>query len=99
MDVTKIEIQGLKAKQLLDRLDNMQTQLSEIQTKVSEHPNEILLSRQQVAKMLGISLMTLYTWTKKGILPAYRIGNKIKYKKSEVFESMELVNPKTPSND
>jgi len=82
MDVTKIEIQGLKAKQLLDRLDNMQTQLSEIQTKVSEHPNEILLSRQQVAKMLGISLMTLYTWTKKGILPAYRIGNKIKYKKS-----------------
>jgi len=99
MEVTKTEIQGLKADQLLTRLDNLQSQLIEINKKVSEHPNVTLLSRQQTAKILGISLMTLYTWTKKGIIPAYRIGNKIKYKKSEVFESMELVNPKTPSND
>lgn len=33
-----------------------------------------------------------YVLTKKDIIPAYRIGNKIRYKKREVFESLQKRN-------
>ncbi len=96
MKIVKVEIHGIEANVLMDKLDSIQVQLKALQKNKVEPIK--LLSRHEVAKMLGISLMTLYTWTKKGIIPAYRIGNKIKYKKSEVLESMELVNPKTSIN-
>ena len=36
-----------------------------------------LLTREETAKLLSVSLVTLWDWTKKDIIPAYRIGNKI----------------------
>ncbi|WP_268847829.1 helix-turn-helix domain-containing protein [Flavobacterium aestivum] len=47
-----------------------------------------LLTREETAKMLSVSLVTLWDWTRKDIIPAYRIGNKIRYKKSEVLKSL-----------
>ncbi|OOV29130.1 hypothetical protein BXU11_04185 [Flavobacterium sp. LM5] len=51
-----------------------------------------LLTREQTAKMLSVSLVTLWDWTRKDIIPAYRIGNKIRYKKSEVLKSLNQKN-------
>ena len=53
---------------------------------------EQLLTREETAKLLSISLVTLWDWTKKDIIPAYRIGNKIRYKKSEVLKSLHQKN-------
>ncbi|MGG5577146.1 helix-turn-helix domain-containing protein [Myroides sp. C15-4] len=49
--------------------------------------NNTLLTRQDVAQLLRISLPTLNTYTKDGKLKAYRIGGRVLYKKAEV-ESM-----------
>lgn len=46
-----------------------------------------LLTRQDVSHLLRISLPTLNTYTKDGILKGYRIGRRVLYKKAEV-ESM-----------
>ena len=43
-------------------------------------------------EILQISYPTLNTWTKKGILKAYRIGGTKRYKKSEVDRAMIEVN-------
>ncbi|MBM6498989.1 helix-turn-helix domain-containing protein [Flavobacterium macrobrachii] len=51
-----------------------------------------LLSRQETSKMLSISLVTLWDWTNKDIIPAYRIGNKVFYKKNEVLEALQKRN-------
>ena len=51
-----------------------------------------LLTREETAKLLSVSLVTLWDWTKKDIIPAYRIGNKVRYKKSEVFKSLNQKN-------
>lgn len=51
-----------------------------------------LLTREETAKLLSVSLVTLWDWTKKDIIPAYRIGNKIRYKKSEVLKSLHQKN-------
>lgn len=52
---------------------------------------EQLLSRKEVAEMLGISLVTLHNHNKKGILkPSYKIGRKPLYKMSDVLQQIEL---------
>jgi hypothetical protein len=55
-------------------------------TKVA--PEEPLLSRQQIAAELGISLVTLTDWMKKG-LPYLRLNGRVYFKRSEVIASMK----------
>ena len=59
----------------------------------SQSPNEQLeyITRKEAALILGISLPTLGKFTKEGIVPAYRISSRIRYKKSEVHESMNKI--------
>jgi excisionase family DNA binding protein len=51
-----------------------------------------LLSRQETADLLSVSLVTLWDWTKKDLIPAFKIGNKVRYKKSEVLEALQKMN-------
>ncbi|HET6256223.1 MAG TPA: helix-turn-helix domain-containing protein [Puia sp.] len=52
------------------------------------YPEEALLSRQQIAAELGISLVTLTDWMKKG-LPYLRLNGRVYFKRSEVLASMK----------
>jgi excisionase family DNA binding protein len=52
-----------------------------------------LLTRKQAAETLGISLPTLYDWSKKGILKPYRISSRIRYKKKEVLSALKQIKP------
>lgn len=60
--------------------------------KLQKNDCDILLNRQETAKLLSVSLVTLWDWTKKDVLPAYRIGYKVRYKKSEVLEALKKMN-------
>lgn len=46
------------------------------------------LTRQEVAKILKVSLVTLTDWNKKGILKPYRLGNLIRYKTDEIDQAL-----------
>ena len=54
--------------------------------------SEILLTRDETAKLLSISLVTLWKYTRDGLFPSYRLGSKIRYKKSEVLEALQKAN-------
>ena len=47
-----------------------------------------LLTRREVVNMLKISLVTLHDWTNKGVLKAYKVGNRVYYKADEVRASL-----------
>ena len=47
------------------------------------------MTRQEVADFFQISLVTVHDWTKKGILSGYRIGHRIRYKRSDIVKSIE----------
>lgn len=48
-------------------------------------PSEELMSRQEVADLLGVSARTLETWARDGTGPTYRrIGRRAIYLRSEV---------------
>lgn len=50
-------------------------------------PEEPLLSRQQMAAELNISLVTITDWMKKG-LPYLRLNGRVYFRRSEVIASM-----------
>ena len=52
---------------------------------------EELLTRQQTAKLLGITLPTLRKYTRDELLPGYRIGTRVRYKRSEVIGALQAM--------
>ncbi|MDN5283932.1 MAG: hypothetical protein JWR38_206 [Mucilaginibacter sp.] len=68
-----------------------------VRTELQEHfkagdsqlPNsEKLLSKQELAAELGVSLVTLTDWMKKG-LPYLRLHKRVYFRKSEVLNAMQ----------
>ena len=48
-----------------------------------------ILTRQETARLLKVSLQTLYNWTRDGVLKAYKIGNRhVYYKSDEVLAAL-----------
>jgi len=59
--------------------------IQEQQLSINSATNE-LITRQETAKILKISLPTLHNWTKNGILPSHKVSTRVRYKKSEIME-------------
>lgn len=81
-------------------VDRLKLEISEaIKLELNKHhsssslaqPLDELLSRTETARLLGISLPTLHAWTKSGIIKAYRIGSRIRYKKAEIESSLKQI--------
>jgi excisionase family DNA binding protein len=49
-----------------------------------------ILTRYEVAQLLGVSLPTLFNWNNDKILVNYKVGRRVYYKKSDV---MAILNP------
>ena len=70
--------------------DAVRTELQEhFKTVGSQLPeSEKLLSKQELAAELGVSLVTLTDWMKKG-LPYLRLHKRVYFKKNEVLGAMQ----------
>jgi excisionase family DNA binding protein len=66
----------------------------ELQTLSAAPEQSNVLTRQQTSELLGISLPTLHEYTKKGLLPAYRLGCKVRYKREEVISALQRIKSK-----
>ena len=56
---------------------------------VEKTGTRLLLSRKETAELLGISLPTLDSYTRKGIIKARVLGNIIRYEYYEVMNSLK----------
>lgn len=86
IQIENITVDDFKAELLTDIKDIISNLIYD------QKKDDELLSRVQVAEYLKISLVTLWNWTKNDIVPAYRIGNKVRYKKSELLASIKQSN-------
>lgn len=50
-----------------------------------------LLKRSDLAKMFGVSLVTIHAWMNAGNLPFHRIGGRVFFKRDEVMESLKKI--------
>lgn len=59
-------------------------------------PPEELLTREEAAQLLGITLPTLRDYTRRGLVEGYRIGTRVRYKRSEVLGSLQRIRTPKP---
>lgn len=89
MKTTQVQIQNITVKELSALI--AETVENKIQSFLQEKPEVKYLSRIETASLLGISLVTLNEWTKKGVLTAYRINTRIRYKSNEVEKAIKEI--------
>lgn len=83
-----VQIQGISAEILLQRFDSLEKQIKELKSQQQPVPDR-LISREETAQMLGVSIVTVHNWVKSKVLKAYKVGNKVRFKESEVLSSLQ----------
>ncbi len=88
--ITKtVQIQDLDASTLINKLDGLTNEVQRLQSQLTNQNDPTdYITRKQIADMFGISLVSVNDWTKKGILKAYKIANRVYFKRSEVESSL-----------
>lgn len=92
----EILLNGISFDQLQESIKTivsaeLRNAVSELTTKREIEPE--LITRKETAEILGVSLPTLHEWTKKGVLPAKRIGSRIRYERTAVYDALKSVEP------
>jgi excisionase family DNA binding protein len=79
------------------RLTNIESLLLELKhpsiPKQTPEPDKQprFITRQDTAKLLGVSLVTIDKWSNEGYLKKYRIGGRIRFKAAEVQKALSEV--------
>lgn len=71
-------------------LAGVRAELKEFKSQLAPPQTEDYISRQDVGGIFNVSLVTVDNWTKKGRLKGYRIGNRIRYKRAEIDQSLKI---------
>ena len=86
---TQIFLNGITLEQLVEALKPL---LESQQNNDPQQPQEELLTRDEVCKLLNINKTTLWKHTKSGRLTSFGIGNRVLYKRSEVLKAINRLN-------
>ncbi len=64
-----------------------QKELLELE-KEDPYKDRVYLTRKETAGYFGVSLVTLNDWEHRGVLIPSRIGTRVRYKKSDVYNAL-----------
>lgn len=67
------------------KLQQLDKKLEEIRKNLPKPITE-LIDRKRLCDLLGVTVVTIIDWDKKGLTKPIKIGNRIRYKVSEVNE-------------
>lgn len=56
----------------------------------SHEPQKQILTRKEASEILGVSLVTLNTWSKSGVVPCHRVGTRIRYRFNDIQNALRL---------
>ena len=89
--ITKtIQITEVSIDELADKVaDKLLLKIEDYLKKIAKPKNEELLTRREVATYLRISLVTVSSWSKYGIINPIRMGNRILFKKQDILDILE----------
>jgi excisionase family DNA binding protein len=92
MSINEILRNGANVQLVINALDLKEAFLQwseETKLPVMEEKEEMYLSAQETAEKLGVDVSTLWRWDKSGYLKKIKVGNKIRYRESDVLKLME----------
>ncbi len=79
------ELKSLISQTLQEVLSNTQA------TQKQEQQVPQYLTRKETAAILGVSLVTLHSYTTAGKIKVYKIGGRIRYKKQDIEAALKQV--------
>lgn len=79
-----------------EAIDKRLTRLEEKSQSLTEVTPETVLSKTGAKELLGVTLNTLSKYTRDGTIPAYGIGSRVLYKRSELLDSLIRINKTRP---
>ena len=82
MHTQQILLNGISVDELVARLKLELVPAPAIATKET---TEDFITVKEVARLLGVSLVTVHKWKKDGKLKFYQFGSRIRFKKSEIL--------------
>ena len=92
-----VQIESIEAKELFAKIDQLQEQIKELQREtINKTLAEKFLTRKDIAKLFGISNPTIQDWSRKGILKAYKVANRVYFKADEIEQV--LISISNPGN-
>lgn len=96
MDQSKLtQVFGVTPAELKDYiLEDVRTELKAFKQHFQPIIPAEYITRKEAAKILKVSLVTLSDWNKKGVLKPYRLGNLIRYKRTELDQALIRINAK-----
>lgn len=83
-----------KDELILNIIKGVENKLNEFERNFQPKEPTTWLTKKEVSTILSISIVTIDDWSKKGILNPYRIGNRIRFKRIEVENSLTNINKK-----
>jgi excisionase family DNA binding protein len=88
--MNQIILTGFTVNELLEKIGQViDSKLSKVAPQQVQNQSAPYFTRQEVARLLKISLPTLNDYTKLGWLQSYKLGNRVLYKKEVVLASVE----------
>lgn len=76
---------------LQQKIDKMSEHIDVLIKNSQKHdPNE-LLDKKETAKLLKVSVSSIWLWTKKGKLKSYGIEGRVYYKRAEVLAALNEI--------
>ncbi len=88
-----LQLENINATDFENKLFNRVEQLiNGLAKKLQTNDPDELLTREETAKLLSISTVTLWKYTNDDVVPAFRIGHKVRYKKSDVLAALKQMN-------
>ncbi|MGS2725262.1 helix-turn-helix domain-containing protein [Psychroserpens sp. BH13MA-6] len=89
MESRKISLYQITPSELKELIsDTLDKKLEQLQTTTSTKSEEDLMTVEETLKLLKCSKQALWNWRKNGILPSYRVGNRVYYKKSDIYDKL-----------
>ena len=79
--------------------DSVEAVLSKRLQNFNVPSSEKLLSRKEAAKFLKINIVTLWSRTKDGTIPAHRQGRRVLYRESDLLGSLKRIKTNIKSTD
>lgn len=92
MSIKEIITSGASVQLVIDAIDLKEAFLQwneEMRQPNTETKAESYLSAQETADKLGVDVSTLWRWDKSGYLKKIKVGNKVRYRESDVVKLME----------
>ena len=91
IQVENISPEDFKKEIVTDTVAMMKKELQDFSENFTPNYSPEFIDSKEAAKILGVTLPTIFDWRKRRIIIAYRIGNKIRFKKSEIENSLTKI--------